>query len=206
MPVCSTLTPAARVLVLFASATHSIFLSSVLLTFPDSCLVLVRSTMQSSSTEHSCSTLMVRPLCPRLPSHCARAMVVATSLWVASSCVPTSTMHGHHQRLPLWVHLVPWQCFVPRKPRQRKRPERTYRHSSPRRKRNTTTCSLLPTRQRSMDTSTMLSNLATPASASAAVWLSLLQSVSRCQPRSMVIFQCNYYERRQKRLCSHCAC
>ena len=121
----------------------------------DSCLEQVRSTMLSSSTEPSCSMLMERLLCPRLPSHCARAMVVATSLWVASSCVPTSTMHGHHQRLPLWELRLLWQCSVPRKQRQRRKQARTYRHSWPRRRKSTTTCSPLLIRQPSMAISTM---------------------------------------------------
>lgn len=65
----------------------------------DSFPVLVRSTMPSSCTVHSCCMHTERLPSPRLPLHCVSHTVVLTSLWVPSNYIPTSTMHGLPQRL-----------------------------------------------------------------------------------------------------------
>ena len=191
MQVCSTLTPAVRRHSSYVSAMLSIFLSYRLLMFQDSFRVQVRNTMQLSSTVHSFSTLTVRLQCPRLQSPCARATEVRTSLWAASSFVPTSTSHGRRQRLPLWVPVVLLPSCVARKPRPRKRLERMLRHSSLRRKKSIPRS--LPIRMRllHMATLTMLSSRATHVSVSAVVWHSLPQSVSHCRQRSMAACRCN---------------
>ena len=158
--------PAARQHASFVSATHSTFLSFRWWTFPDSSPVQVRNTTPLSSTEHSSFTLTARLQYPRSPLLCARAMAVATSLWAASSFVPTSISHGLLQRLPLWAPAELLPSFAARKPRQRRKPARTLRHSLQRRKRNTQRSLPTRTRQPLTDISTTLSSRATHASAS----------------------------------------
>ncbi len=114
----------------------------LLLTFQDSCLVQVRSTTLLSCTVLSCSTLTARLLCPRLPLPCVSRTVVHTSLWALSSCIPTLTTHGHQPRSPLWEHQVLLPYCTLRRLRLRKRLARTLRHSSPRRRTSTTSCTV----------------------------------------------------------------
>ena len=158
---------------------------------PDSSPVQVRNTTPLSSTEHSSFTLTARQQCPRSPLLCARVMAVATSLWAASSFVPTSTSHGLLQRLPLWEPAEPLPSFAARKPRQRRKQARTLRHSLQRRKRNTQRSLPTRTRQPLTDISTTLSSRATHASASVVHLLSLQQSASRFRQRSTDVCRCN---------------
>ena len=106
-----------------------------------------RSTTPSSSTVHSCSTLMARLPFQRLQSLCARVTAVRTSLWAASSCVQTSTSHGRLQRLRLWVQAVLLQSSAARKLKLRRRLAKTFRRSSQRRKTSTLRSSQTRTRQ-----------------------------------------------------------
>eukprot|EP00759_Apiculatamorpha_spiralis_P031972 PhF_6_TR33643/c2_g1_i1/m.49190 len=107
MPVCWTLILVSRLPASYASPTPSTSQSSHSWMSLGSSPVPTKSSEESSATEQSSSTHMLRPPSPRSLSSPARPMAVRTMSCLPSTCVATPTTHGPPLRSPSWVPRVP---------------------------------------------------------------------------------------------------